>query len=194
MCAIFVAMLCAGRFGLGWAHDVFVFACHMFMHSYAYVPSILYIVIYLLFGTYLIVSLSFSLSLPLTLVVSWHLNVNPFRPETLFVSGHLLLLLHLTPLPLMSGSMMRRPNRTSWRTFHNAEFIQNAAFIQNAKSFYQISLTLTYPLSSTVRFRSHFMVPQSRALLRSYGSSTPICTDLITLYLSFLLAFRVYVW
>ena len=38
MCAIFVAMLCAGRFGLGWAHDVFVFACHIFMHFHAYVP------------------------------------------------------------------------------------------------------------------------------------------------------------
>ena len=30
------------------------------MHSHAYVPSILYILIYLLFGTFLIVSLSFS--------------------------------------------------------------------------------------------------------------------------------------
>ena len=39
------AMLCAGRFGLGWAHDEFIFACHMFMHSHAYVPSILYLVI-----------------------------------------------------------------------------------------------------------------------------------------------------
>ena len=188
MCVYFVAILCAGRFGLGWAHDEFIFACHMFMDSHAYVPLILYILIYLLSGTFLTVSLSFSLSLPITLVASWHLNVNLFRLETLFISGHLLRLLLLTPLPLTSGSVMRWPNRTSWRTFHDA------AFIWNAKSFYQISLTLTYPLSSTVRFRSHFMVPQSRALLRSYGSSTPICTDLITLYLSFLLAFRVYVW
>ena len=60
MCVYFVAMLCAGRFGLGWAHDEFIFACHMFMHSHAYVPSILYILIYLLFGTFFIVSLSFS--------------------------------------------------------------------------------------------------------------------------------------
>ena len=29
MCAI---CLCADRFGLGWAHDAFSFACHMFMH------------------------------------------------------------------------------------------------------------------------------------------------------------------
>ena len=29
MCAM---CLCADRFGLGWAHDAFYFACHMFMH------------------------------------------------------------------------------------------------------------------------------------------------------------------
>ena len=152
----FVAMLCAGRFGLGWAHDEFIFACHMFMDSHAYVPSILYILLYLLFGTFLIVSLSFSLSLPFTLVASWHLNVNLFRPGTLFVPGHLLLLLHLTPLLLTSDSVMRRPNWTSWRTSH--------------------------------------VWSRSRTLPWSYRSSTPICTDLITLYLSFLLAFKVYVW
>ena len=129
----------------------------MFMHSYAYEPSILYIFLYLLFGTFLIVSLSFSLSLPLTLVVSWHLNVNPLRPRTLFVLGHLLLLLHLTSLPLMSSSMMRRPNRTSWRTFHDT------TFIRNAKSFCQISLTLTYPLSSKVGVGSHFVASLSHA-------------------------------
>ena len=130
----------------------------MFMYSHAYVPSILYILIYQLLGTFLIVSFSFYLSLPLMLVVSWHLNINLFRPGTLFVPGHLLLLLHLTSLPLMSGSMMRGPNRTSWRTFHDA------AFIRKAKSFCQTSLTLTYPLSSTIGVRSHFVAPQSRAL------------------------------
>ena len=99
-----------------------------------------------------------SLSLSLVLVASWHLNVNPFCPETLFVSRHLLLLLLLTLLPLMSGFVMRRPNQTSWRTFHDE------AFIWNAKSFYQIFLTLIYPLSSTVGVGSHFVVSQSRAL------------------------------
>ena len=129
----------------------------MFMHSQAYVPSILYLLLYQMLGTVLIVSLSFFLSFPLTLVASWHLNVNPFCPETLSISGHLLLLLHLTPLPLTFGSVMRRPNWTSWRTFHNE------AFIQNAKSFCQTSLTLTYPLSSTVGVGSHFMASRSRA-------------------------------
>ena len=188
MCVYLVAMLCAGKFGLCWVHDEFIFACHMFMHSHAYIPLILYILIYLLFGTFLIVSLSFSLSLLLTLVASWHLNVNPFRPGTLFVPGHLLLLLHLTPLHLMSDSMIRRPNQTSRWTFHNA------AFIRNAKSFCQIFLTLTYPLSSVVGVRSHYVAFRSRAFPWSYRSSTSICTDLITLYPSLSLAFRVYTW
>ena len=132
--------------------------------------------------------LSPSLSLPLTLVASWHLNVNSFHPETLFILEHLLRLLLLTPLPLMSDSMMRRPNRTSWRTFHDA------AFIRNAKSFCQTSLRLTCPLSSIVRVRSHYVAPHLCALPWSYRSSTPICTNLITLYLSFLLTFEVYTW
>ena len=100
-----------------------------------------------------------SLSLPLTLVASWHLNISLLRLETLFVPGHLHLILHLTPLPLMSGFVMRTPNQTSWRTFHNT------AFIRNAKSFYQTFLTLTYPLLSIVRVGSHFVASRSRALL-----------------------------
>ena len=62
MCALSIAMLCAGRFGLGWAYDAIIFACHMFMHFHAYVPSIFYISIYLVVGTFLIVFLSFFLS------------------------------------------------------------------------------------------------------------------------------------
>ena len=32
MCALYVEIMCAGRIGLGWAYDVFTFACHIFMH------------------------------------------------------------------------------------------------------------------------------------------------------------------
>ena len=45
------------------------------------------------------------------------------------------------PTTLLFGSMMNKPERTSWRTF------LDKAFIQNAKSFCWTSLTLTYPLS-----------------------------------------------
>ena len=133
-------------------------------------------------------SLSAPLSLFLTLVASWHLNVNPFCPETFFIPRHLLLLLHLTLLHLTYGSVMRRPNRISWRTFHDV------MFIWNAKSFCQIFLILTYPLSSTVRVRSHYVASRSRAFSWSYRNSTPICTDLIILYPSLSLAFKVYTW
>ena len=63
MCIYFVAIMCVGRFGLGCVHYAFIFACHMFMHFHAYVPSILYILIYCLVGAFLIVSLSPSISL-----------------------------------------------------------------------------------------------------------------------------------
>ena len=133
---VYTLLLCCVLIGLDWAEPMM----HLYLHvtcscifMYMYVPLsfyICYIVSCWCFSDCL--SLSLPLSLFLTLVVSWHLNVNPFRPETLFVSRHLLLLLlllHLTLLPLMSGSMMRRPNQTSWRTFHDT------AFIRNAKSF-----------------------------------------------------------
>ena len=148
MCAIYVICLCSSRFGLGWAHDAISFTCHIFMHSYAYVLFIQYILIYLnCLGLFWLPSLSLSLSLSLSVYVSlllWHPNVNLLCPETLFVPGHLLLLILLLSL---SGSVMRRPKRTSLRTF------PDEAFIQNAKSFCQTSLTLTFLLSSTVGIR-----------------------------------------
>ena len=127
----------------------------IFMLTYLQVS--IFVILYLV-GAFLIVSLSPSPSLFLTLVASWHLNVNPFHPETLFVPGLLLFLLLLTPLSLTYGSVMKRPNRTSRKTFHDV------AFIRNAKSFYQISLTLTYSLSFTIGVRSHYVAPRSRAL------------------------------
>ena len=127
-------------------------------HVLAYVPSSFYISIYLVVCTFLIFSLSFSLSLPFTLVVLWHLSISLLCPGTLFVPRHFLLLLLLTPLLFTSDFIMRRPKRTSWRTFHDV------AFIRNTKSFCQIFLTLTYPLSSTVGVGSHYVALRSRAL------------------------------
>ena len=103
--------------------------------------------------------LSLPLSLFLTLVASWHLNINPLCPRTLFVPRHFLFLLLLAPLHLTYSSVIRRPSWTSWRTF------DDEVFIQNAKSFYQIFLTLTYPLSSTVEVGSHCVASQSHAIL-----------------------------
>ena len=148
MCAIYVVLLCVGRFGLGSAHDVFKFVRHMPTHCHAYIPSVSYILIYYCVSTFLILSLSLHSCVSLLL---WHL-----RPRTLYVLGHLL---PPTPHLLLFGSMMRTPERTSRRTF------VDEAFIQNATSFYQIFLTLTYPLSFTVGVGSHFVTFWSLVLL-----------------------------
>ena len=176
MCVYFVAMMCAVRFGLGWAHDVFNYACHMFMHFHAYVPSSLFWYWYCwCFSVY------FFLSLFLSLVALWHLNESLLCPRTLFILGHPL---HLTPL-LTFGSMMIKPIRTFWRTF------LDEAFIQDAKSFYQNFLILTFPLSSIVEVGSHYVASQSLVPPWSYKSFTSKCTDSILQYLIFSLAFEV---
>ena len=109
--------LCAGRFGLGWAHDDITIARHMLMHFHAYVIYIQYIFVYLYcFGTFLSVSF-FPPPPPHSLVyvnASWQQNVSLLRLETFFVSGHL----HLLILPpFLFGFVMRMPERTSRRTF-----------------------------------------------------------------------------
>ena len=123
-----------------------------------------------------------SLSLLFTLVATWHLNVNLLRPGTLFVPRQPLLLI---PLLLPSDSVMRRPNRTSLRTF------LDEAFIRNAKSLCRTSPTLTYPLSSTIGLRSHCVTSRSLVHPCLFKSSTPTCMDLIIQYLSLLLVFEV---
>ena len=67
--------LCAGRIRLVWAHAIFTIAYHMLMHFHAYVPYILYILIYWLWLVLFWMFLSPSLFL-VTLVASWHLNVS----------------------------------------------------------------------------------------------------------------------
>ena len=57
--------MCASRIILGWVHDVFTIAYHMFMHFHAYVPYILYILIHWLCLVLFCVFLSSSLSLSL---------------------------------------------------------------------------------------------------------------------------------
>ena len=127
-----------------------------------------------------------SLFLPLSffwLVVSWHLNENPFCPKTLFVLGYLLL--PLTLFLLLFDSMMRRLVRTSQRRF------LDEAFIRNAKSFCRTSPTLTYPLSFTVRVGSYCVTSRSLVHPCLYKSSTSTCMDLIIQFLSLLLVFEV---
>ena len=130
--------LCARRIGLGWAHDAISFACHMFMHSHAYLLSIQYILIFFCCLGLFWLSFSPSLSSVCISLLLWHPNANLLRPKTLFILGHpLLLILHL----FLSSSVMRWTKRTSLRTS------LDETFIRNTKSFSRISPTLTYPLS-----------------------------------------------
>ena len=69
MCFIYVELLCAVRFGLGWALDDFYVAYHMLMHFHAYIPLFLYILILICLVLFC-VSLSLSPSLFLALVYS----------------------------------------------------------------------------------------------------------------------------
>ena len=137
---VFTLLLCCVLVGLDWAKPMM----HLNLHvTCSCIRTLLFLSFDIKYVWYFSNCLSLSLSLSLTLVASWHLNINPFCPGTLFVLGHLLLLLLLTPLHLTYSSVMKRPNWTSRRTFHDE------TFIQNAKSFCEIFLTLTYPLSST---------------------------------------------
>ena len=141
--------------GLDWAEPMILFILHVTcscipMHTFF--PSNIFFDI---FWTILRLFLFSFLSLPLSIYVSlllWHLNVNVLCPETLFVPRHPLL---LTLLVSLSGSMMRRPNRTSLRTF------LDETFILDAKSSCQTSPTPTYPLSSIVGDGGHCVTPRS---------------------------------
>ena len=154
----------------------FTFTCSCIFH--AYVPSFIFILILICVGSFLCVSFSLFF---FWLVALWNLNENPLHPRTLFVLGHLPLILP----PPMSGFVMRRPSRTSQRTFHDA------VFIRNAKSFSRTSPTLTYPLSFTVGVRSHYVMSRSLVHPCLSRSSTSTCMDLIIQYLSLSLTFEV---
>ena len=154
----------------------------MLMHFHAYVPYILYILIYWLCFVLFCVFLSPFLSLLFTLVASWQLNISLLRLGTLFVSVHPLLLMLF---PHMFGFVMIKPDRTFRR------ISLDEVFIRNAKSFCRTSLTLTYPLSFTVRVGSHCVMSRSFVHPCWYKSSTPTCIDLIIMYLFLLLGFEV---
>ena len=166
--------LCAIRIGLGWANYVFKLACHMFMHTYLYFVTFLYTVVLVLF--------LLSHSLFLALVYS----MAPKRKST------------PSQNPLRSGASSSSDPTPFHVWFRDdkaqKDFLQNfwdEAFIQNTTSFCQTFPTLTYPLSFTVGIGSHFVTSRSLLPPWSYRSFTPICTELILLYLISSLAFEV---
>ena len=123
-----------------------------------------------------------SLSLS-RIVCAWHPSAKLLRLGTLFIPGHLRLILLL----FMFGSMMRRPIRTFQRTSPNVAFIRNAAW------FYWIFPILLYPLSFTFGVRNLYVRYPWVVPPWSYRSFTLICMNLIILCLGLLLMFEVHV-
>ena len=128
MCAIYVELLCAIRFGLDWTHDIFL-ACMSHVHAFSSIRTLISLYSYILMC---LVLFYVSLFLPLSffqLVASWYLNENPLHSSTFVILGHLFLLtLHL----LMYSFVMIKLERNFRRTF------VEEAFIWNAKSSYRI--------------------------------------------------------
>ena len=140
--------------GLDWAKSMIFLLLHATCSCifHAYVPFFIdidlcwYFSICPSLSLFLFLSVSCSMAPKRKSTPSW----NPLR-----VPRNLLLLPFLILPPLTFGSVMRRPVQTSQRTFHDA------IFILNAKSSYQIFSILIFPLSSTVKVRSHFVSSQS---------------------------------
>ena len=155
--------------GLDWVKPMMNFSLHVtyLCMVHTYIPFLSHF-----FGT--LCWWCFFVWIPLSQIVcAWHPSVKLLRPRTLFVPGHLLLIL----IPFMSSSVMRSPIRTSQRTSPNVVFIQNATW------FYQIFPILIYQLSFTsedgnLYVRYPWVIPPW-----SYKSSTPICMVLIHLFL-----------
>ena len=157
--------------GLDWADPMMQFSLHV---TCLCIPMHMYSLFNIFWYIWIVMGL---------LNVPWYQNISLLHPKTLFVSGHLLLL--LIPLPLLFGSMMKMLERTSRRTF------LDEAFIRNAKSFCRTSPTLTFPLSFTVGVGSHCVTSRSIVHPCWSKSFTLTCMDLIIQYLFLLLAFEV---
>ena len=112
--------ICCMLIGLDWVEpmmQIFFFlhvTCSCTFHAY---------VLFFFFG-YSVVMVLFCFSLFLSLsriVCAWHPSTNLLHLGTLYVLRHLL----LTLLFFTYGSVIRRPNRTSWRTSLDVVFIRS---------------------------------------------------------------------
>ena len=153
------------------------------VHAFSCIRTFISLYFYILLLLVLFwLSLSISLSLSLVLVCS----MAPKLKST------------LSQNPLHSGASSSSDPTPFHVWFRDdkaqKDFLQNfwdEAFIQNTTSFCQTFPTLTYPLSFTVGIGSHFVTSRSLLPPWSYRSFTPICTELILLYLISSLAFEV---
>ena len=170
--------------GLDWVEPMMqlCLARHMFMHfSCTHILSFpFFSLLWWCFSVCLPLSLSLSLS---WIDSAWHPSAIPLPLRTLFILGHLLLILLL----FMFSSLMKRPKRTSRRTSPHVVFIQSATW------FYWTFMILLYPLSFTIGDGNLYVRYPWVVLPWSFRSSTPRCMVLIPLYLSLLCAFKVHI-
>ena len=170
------------------------------MHFYAYIPSSFYHLILKLLGTFLIVSLclclclwSLSVFVSLSLCVSYVSCIMAPKRKSTPSQNPLCSRASSSSSPFdLTPSHVRFCDEKA-----KSDFLENFSW-RNIHSECQVILSDFFdtdlPMSSIVGVGNHFVVSRSRALPWSYRSSTPLCTDLITLYLSFLLVFGVYTW
>ena len=76
MCAIYVVSLCAARFGLGWAYDVFLF-CMLHVHAFSCIRTFISLYFYIL-----LLLLLFWLSLSFSLFLAFVCSIAPKRKST----------------------------------------------------------------------------------------------------------------
>ena len=165
--------LCAGRIGLGWAHNEFFFARHMLMHcSCIHTFSFSYLLCWL--------SLSFSLSLSL----SDTLRMAPKRKTTPSWNPFHFEASSSNPTPLS----IRFYDEKAHQDF--SENFSKHGIHWNATWFYWTFPILLYPLSFTVRVGNLYVGYPWVVPLWSYRSFTPICMVLILLCLSFITSVR----
>ena len=156
--------------GLDWVFTHYAFLIlHIICSCICSCIRLFFSFLFLLFGCDV---LSFSLS---QIDCAWHLKrINSLRVEILFKVPFLLLLI---PFPILTfGSMMRRPERTSWRTF------RNVVFIRSAMLFCQTFPTLFSPLSFGLKARNLYLRVPWGVPSCLYRSFTTIYTISIPLY------------
>ena len=131
----------------------FKFACHMFMHFHTYIPILFLSFDTKLFGAFRRLSPSLSLSLSLLLVL-----VCSMPPKCKSTPSQ-------NPLHFGAFSSNPTPSHVRFRDEKaKPDFKENfsqCGIHSECKSFYRIFPILTFPLSSTVRVRSHCVASQS---------------------------------
>ena len=174
-CVIYMLNDCV-LLGLDWVEPMMYLSLHVTYSRIfrAYIPSILYILIYwcslVLFCVFLSLSLSLSLSLALACSMAPKCKSTPSWN------------------PLRSGASSSSPfdPTLSHVQFHDdkarKDFLENFfrwGIHLERQVIYRIFPILTFPLSSTIGVGSHCVASRSRALPWSYRSFTPTCTELI---------------